>query len=238
MCESCGCTVPQPEKTRTMEILSSIFSANDHEAAHNRSHLSRHGVLAVNLMSAPGAGKTALLEAVIDTWGNRYRLGVIEGDLETQNDAQRIRAKGVPAIQINTGSACHLDAVMIHNAMHQINLDTIDILFIENIGNLVCPAAYDLGQNANVILLSVTEGDDKPAKYPVMFRIADLMLVSKTDLLPHLDDFQVARAENHLRKLANRAPVVSISTRNGQGMTQWLDWLEQRLVSFRQSCSS
>lgn len=236
MCEACGCTPLVSENTRTVEVLSSVFAANNHAAAHNRSILSTHGVLAVNLMSSPGAGKTALLEAMIDTLGKKYRLGVIEGDLETENDALRIRAKGVPAIQINTGSACHLDASLIHHAMHQLNLDTIDILFIENIGNLVCPAVYDLGQDANVILLSVTEGDDKPAKYPVMFRTADLLLVSKTDLLPYLDDFKMDRAENYLRKLANRAPVIPISIRNGQGMSDWLNWLEHRYQSFRKSC--
>ncbi|HAT50044.1 MAG: hydrogenase nickel incorporation protein HypB [Nitrospirae bacterium] len=237
MCETCGCTPALSANTQTVEVLSAVFAANDRAAAHNRLHLGSHGVLAVNLMSSPGAGKTALLEAVIDTLGKKYRLGVIEGDLETENDAQRIRAKGIPAIQINTGSACHLDASLIHTAMHQLNLDTIDILFIENIGNLVCPAVYDLGQEANVILLSVTEGDDKPAKYPVMFRVADLLLVSKTDLLPYLDDFKVDRAENCLRKLANRAPIIPISVRSGQGMDDWLHWLEQRYQAFRKSCS-
>lgn len=237
MCDSCGCTQHVPENKGSVTILEAVFSANNHAASHNRSHLSDHGVLAVNLMSSPGAGKTSLLEATIEALKNRYRLGVIEGDLETDNDAQRIRAKGVPAVQINTVSACHLDASLIHNAMHQIDMDALDILFIENIGNLVCPAAYDLGQGANVILLSVTEGDDKPAKYPVMFRSADLMLVSKMDLLPHLDDFQVERAEHYLRKLANSSPVLPVSSRKGQGMEGWLHWLEQRLHAFRHSCS-
>ncbi|MBF0147251.1 MAG: hydrogenase nickel incorporation protein HypB [Magnetococcales bacterium] len=236
MCDACGCTSSPPsQKDKPLKLMSAVFAANNDAAKHNRNHLQHHGVLAINLMSAPGAGKTSLLEATIDALSGRYRLAVIEGDLETENDAQRIRAKGIPAFQINTGSACHLDAVMVHDAMHHLDLDTVDILFIENIGNLVCPAAYDLGQHFNVLLLSVTEGDDKPAKYPVMFRIADVMLVSKTDLLPYLDEFKVERAETHLRKLANRAPVIPISIRNGAGLSQWIEWLEQQFHSLQQN---
>ncbi len=167
---------------------------NDHTALHNREHFNSHGVVAINLMSSPGAGKTSLLEASLDALSDRYRIAVIEGDLETENDAQRIRSRGVEAVQITTGSACHLDAHMVHDALHQLKLDDIDILFIENVGNLVCPASFDLGQHHNVMLLSVPEGDDKPAKYPVMFRAADLVMLSKVDLLPVLDDFSPQRA--------------------------------------------
>ena len=190
-----------------------------------------NGVLAVNLMSSPGTGKTSLLEATIAALGDELRIGVIEGDLETENDAQRIRAQGVPAVQISTGSACHLDAHMVHDALHQIDLAPLDILFIENVGNLVCPASFDLGQHRNVTLLSVTEGDDKPAKYPVMFRAADLVLLTKTDLLPFLDDFEPEKAERHLRELASTAPVTTLSARSGDGMQGWLDWLRKEYAA-------
>jgi hydrogenase nickel incorporation protein HypB len=136
-----------------------------------------------------------------------------------------VRAKGVPAVQITTGSACHLDAHLVHEALHRLPLDGVDVLFIENVGNLVCPASFDLGQHRNVTLLSVTEGDDKPAKYPVMFRAADLVVLSKLDLLPHLSDFDPARCERRVRELANPAPVLHLSARSGEGVAQWLDWL-------------
>ena len=242
MCDTCGCNVTdgnrhlvegegklaQTESGReAISVLQGLLTENDHTAAHNREHFGRHSVLALNLMSSPGSGKTRLLEETISALGDELRIAVIEGDLETENDAQRIRDKGVPAVQITTGTACHLDAHMVHKALHEIDLDNVDILFIENVGNLVCPASFDLGQHRNVTLLSVTEGDDKPAKYPVMFRAADLMLVSKSDLLAFLDDFSPEHAERHLRELANQAPVHTLSARNGDGMTAWLDWLRQ-----------
>ena len=204
------------------------------QAAHNREHLDRHGILAVNLMSSPGSGKTSLLEATVDAIGDRFRIAVIEGDLETENDARRIRAKGVPAIQITTGSTCHLDAHMVHDALHALDLGTVDILFIENVGNLVCPASFDLGQHANVTLLAVTEGDDKPAKYPVIFRKSDLVLLSKTDLLDVLDDFSPDRAESHVRALANPAQVMRVSARRPDTLVPWTAWLEARLTSCRE----
>ena len=204
MCGTCGCNVIHADSQvhESVVVLQGLLAENDHQAAHNREHFERHGVLAINLMSSPGAGKTALLEATIESLGGRLRVAVIEGDLETENDAERIRAKGVPAFQITTGSACHLDAHMVHEALHDMDLQDVDILFIENVGNLVCPASFDLGQHANVALLSTPEGHDKPAKYPVMFRAADLMLVTKSDLLPVLDDFDPAIAERCLRELA------------------------------------
>ena len=247
MCETCGCNFPRENghpnhgepnpamggnggrRSETVTVLRGLLAENDHQAAHNRAHFHAHGVLAINLMSSPGAGKTNLIEATIESMCGKVGIAVIEGDLETENDAVRIRAHGVAVIQITTGSACHLDAHMIHNALHRLDLTDIDILFIENAGNLVCPASFDLGQHHNVVLLSVTEGDDKPAKYPVMFRGADLMLLTKTDLLPYLDDFDPEQAETHLRALANTAPVIPLSTRvdNGgsSGMDAWIDWL-------------
>lgn len=248
MCEQCGCAASpeivhvsdengtmavQSVSRRSVEILTGILSDNDRAAAHNRRHLSDHGILAVNLMSSPGSGKTSLLEATIDAVGDRFRIAVIEGDLETENDARRIRAKGVPAVQITTGQTCHLDAHMVHDALHALDLDAIDILFIENVGNLVCPASFDLGQHANVVLLAVTEGDDKPAKYPVMFRKADLVLLSKTDLLTILDDFSPDQAERHVRALANAAPVLRVSVRRPDTLGPWIAWLEAELASCR-----
>lgn len=243
MCDTCGCNItPGNEHLvraggklaatsaghESVEVLHSLLHENDHQARHNREHFARHRVTAINLMSSPGSGKTSLLEATIARLGPEQRIAVVEGDLETERDAQRIRDKGVPAIQITTGSACHLDAHMVHSALHQLDLDAVDILFIENVGNLVCPASFDLGQNLNVVLLSVTEGDDKPAKYPVMFRGADAMVISKTDLLPYLGDFEPGRAALHLRELANPAPVIELSAQSGEGVEAWCRWLSEQ----------
>jgi hydrogenase nickel incorporation protein HypB len=226
MCDSCGCNMTESNKTKqAVEVLTDLLDKNDQIAQHNREHFQRHNVIAINLMSSPGSGKTALLEATIDQLSKQYQIAVIEGDLETENDALRIRKKNVPAIQITTGSACHLDAQMVHQALHEIDLDNIDILFIENVGNLVCPASFDLGQHYNVTLLSVTEGDDKPAKYPVMFRKSDLMLISKIDLLEYLDDFSPQKAESYIRQLANDAPVLLVSAKK-QTIKPWVDWLK------------
>jgi hydrogenase nickel incorporation protein HypB len=243
MCDTCGCNVtpgnehlarqPNAKGESAVTVLTNLLAENDRTAAHNRAHFDEHGVLALNLMSSPGAGKTALLEATIDALRGEFRVAVIEGDLETENDAARVRAKGVPAYQITTGSACHLDAHMVHAALHSLPLAGLDILFIENVGNLVCPASFDLGQHRNITLLSVTEGDDKPSKYPVMFRAADVMLLTKTDLLPVLDDFDLDRAEANLRALANPAPVIRLSARKGAGMGEWLEWLRQEVRAQR-----
>ncbi len=251
MCDTCGCNLTKGnrhllapggklEKTsqgaQAITVLKNLLSENDIAAMHNRSHLDRQMVFTINLMSSPGAGKTALLEATIEALGERYRIAVIEGDLETENDAERIRARGVPAIQITTGTACHLDAHMIHDALHRLDLDAVDILFIENVGNLVCPASFDLGQHRNVTLLSVPEGDDKPAKYPVIFRAANLVGVTKTDLLPVLGDFNMDSAKQYVQALANAAPVIEISTRTEAGLQDWLDWVEKALIEYRACC--
>jgi hydrogenase nickel incorporation protein HypB len=248
MCETCGCNITPGNEhlvrgdgplARTgdgraaVDVLQGLLSENDRQAAHNREHFDRQGVLALNLMSSPGAGKTSLLEATIDALGDELKIAVIEGDLETENDALRIRAKGVPAVQIATGSACHLDAHMVHDALHRLDLHGVDLLFIENVGNLVCPASFDLGQHRNVALLSVPEGDDKPAKYPVMFRSADLVLCTKSDLLPLLPEFDPHRAEHYLRDLASVAPFETVSTRGATGLEPWLHWLRDELVAQR-----
>jgi hydrogenase nickel incorporation protein HypB len=217
--------------TRGAEVLQDLLAANNRAAAHNREHFDRHGVLAINLMSSPGAGKTALLEATIVALAGRYRIAVIEGDLETDNDAVRIRAHGVPAVQITTGSACHLDANLVHRALHELPLAGIDLLFIENVGNLVCPAGFDLGQHRNVTLLSVTEGDDKPAKYPVIFRASDLVILSKTDLLGLLEDFDPMRAAAALRNLGRGTPMIHTAARRTPAIGPWLDWLTAELAA-------
>ena len=237
MCDTCGCNVTPGNEhlvaKESVEVLQGLLDANDQQAAHNREHFARHGALAVNLMSSPGAGKTALLEATVDALRDEFRIAVVEGDLETENDAERIRQKGVPAVQISTGSACHLDAHMVHDALHDLDVHDVDIIFIENVGNLVCPASFDLGQHANVALLSTPEGHDKPAKYPVMFRAADLVIISKADLLPVLDDFDPSYAEGCLRQLASTAPMINVSARSGEGMPAWLDWLRTELTRVR-----
>jgi hydrogenase nickel incorporation protein HypB len=174
-----------------------------------------------------------LLEATILALRERYRIAVIEGDLETDNDAARIRAHGVPAVQITTGTACHLDAQLVHRALHDLPLGGLDLLFIENVGNLVCPASFDLGQHRNVTLLCVTEGDDKPAKYPVMFRAADLVVLSKADLLGVLDDFDPERAAAALRALGGDTPMIRTAARRLPELGLWLDWLERELREHR-----
>lgn len=246
MCETCGCTItpgnrhllkPGGRLSKTQSggesvaVLEAVLRENDGVAAHNREHFDSHGVLAVNLMSAPGSGKTSLLEATIDALEGKWKLAVIEGDLETENDAERIRSRNVEAIQITTGSACHLDAHMVHDALHSLDLDQVDILFVENVGNLVCPASFDLGQHRNATLLSVPEGDDKPEKYPVMFRTADLVLLSKADLLPLMPEFDAEKAVRRLRNLGRAAPVIEFSARTGLGMQEWLEWLDNELMA-------
>ena len=244
MCDTCGCNIthgneslirPGGKLARTesgkeaVTVLHSLLHENDHTALHNREHFDQHNVLAINLMSSPGAGKTSLLEATIQQLDANIRIAVIEGDLETENDAERIRKHGVKAIQIATGSACHLDAHMIHQALHNLDLAEFDVVFIENVGNLVCPASFDLGQHQNVVLLSVPEGDDKPAKYPVMFRSADLVMISKSDLLPILDDFKVDNAKSYLQDIASSAPIIELSSKDKSGMPLWLDWINQQI---------
>ena len=224
MCKDCGCSVTLP---KYLPLVQPLLERNDVEARHNRAHFDAHGVLAVNLMSAPGSGKTLLLEATVRTLREQLPCAVIEGDLETDNDAARIRRHGVPAVQITTGSACHLNAHMVHEALHELGLDGLSLVFIENVGNLVCPASFALGAHRDVVLVSVTEGDDKPAKYPVMFRQADLVLVTKGDLLGVVDDFDVSKIERQVRELGNPAPVLTLSARTGAGHPGWLDWLRE-----------
>jgi len=237
MCKDCGCSIteeevsehshlhdnPQLNDSKTISVIKKILDKNDHEAHHNRVHFENHSVLAINLMSSPGSGKTSLLETIADT--KKIKFGVIEGDLETSRDADRILAKGIPAYQIQTGSACHLDAFMVHKGLHKMPLENLDICFIENVGNLVCPASYDIGSHLNVVLVSVPEGDDKVEKYPVMFRSADLVLITKIDLLPHFD-FDVEHAKKEARKLKPSVDILEISTKDEQSIKNFISWIE------------
>ena len=250
MCTDCGCGITDgnrhlvahdhehrqahPYHRHGHGAVNSLTAHNDQHARANRAGFDQHGVLVINLMSSPGSGKTSLLEATIRALKGALRIAVIEGDLETENDAERIRALGVPAHQITTGTACHLDAHLVEHALAHLDLANLDLLFIENVGNLICPASFDLGHHRNVILLSVTEGDDKPAKYPVMFRAADLMLLSKTDLLPYLSEFSPQKAEASLRNLASPAPVLHVSAKDGTGLEAWVDWLRATREEHRQ----
>jgi len=238
MCGTCGCDTraasgAEPAGNRRVDVLENLLAENDRIATHVREHFDRRRILAINLMSSPGAGKTSLLEKTIDALPPGVRVAVIEGDLETENDANRIRAHGVKAVQITTGVTCHLDATMVHDALHDLSLDDIDILFIENVGNLVCPADFDIGQHRNVVLLAATEGDDKPEKYPLIFRGADIVLVTKTDLLPYLDDFDLARARGSVGRVRGGGIIQELSAKTGSGLESWIGWLVTELFAHR-----
>lgn len=214
---------------RRVVVERDLLARNDEQAHRNRHRFTDAGVLALNLVSSPGSGKTTLLVATIERLltrpgGGPRDVAVIEGDQQTSLDAERIRATGVPAVQVNTGAACHLDAEMIDRALVHVPLARGGVLFVENVGNLVCPAAFDLGEAHKVALLSVTEGEDKPAKYPAMFRAADLVLVTKCDLLPHLD-VDVERIEAYVASVAPGARVLRTSATTGEGLDAWVDWI-------------
>jgi len=234
MCETCGCGDPA---LVPVEIQESLLAGNDRAAAHNREHFAKAGVLAVNLMGSPGSGKTALLEATARAKKAGLRLAAMSGDLATQNDGDRLKRAGIPARSITTGSACHLDAELVHKGLHDLPWRDVDLLVIENVGNLVCPAVYDLGQQVNVVALAVTEGEDKPLKYPVMFRKADLVLLTKVDLLPHLD-VDVAAIENALAQTMPACEMIQVSAKTGQGIDEWIDWLNHHRSSIARKATS
>ncbi len=213
----------------TIAIEHEILADNEALANHNRAHFLAHGVYVLNLMSAPGAGKTSLLERTLAELSPRYRIGVIEGDVYGREDADRIEKHGVPVVQINTGGACHLDAHLVHDQLERFDLDQLDVLVIENVGNLVCPADFDLGETDKVMVLSVAEGDDKPKKYPVMFHVARVLLLNKIDLLPHVS-FDVARATRDARALNLDLDVFPVSATTGEGLEPWYRWLEGRIA--------
>ena len=215
---------PGLSQARMVQIEQDILGKNNQYAAANRSYFAAHGILALNLVSSPGSGKTALLTRSIDDLKADLALAVIEGDQQTSNDAERIRATGVPAIQINTGKGCHLDGHMVGHALETLQPVDASVLFIENVGNLVCPAAFDLGEAHKVAILSVTEGEDKPIKYPDMFHAADLLLLNKIDLLPYLN-FDVARCIEYARRVNPRIKVLQVSATTGEGMPAWYQWI-------------
>lgn len=207
-----------------VSIEEDILSKNNRLASVNRALFKEKGIFALNLVSSPGSGKTTLLERTLLELSNKLRFAVIEGDQQTDNDARRIAATGVPVRQINTGTGCHLDADMIMHGTGDFDLDNIDILMIENVGNLVCPAAFDLGEHHKIAVLSVTEGEDKPLKYPQMFRNASVMLLNKTDLLPHVD-FDIEACKRYARRVNPHILILEVSARSGKGMEAWYRWL-------------
>ena len=222
MCETCGCGDPA---LVSVELQHSILADNDREAQHNREHLRAHGVLAINLMGSPGSGKTALLEATAKARASGRGLAAISGDLATDTDAERLARAGISCASITTGSACHLDARLVHKALCDLSWKQASVLFIENVGNLVCPAVYDLGQALNVVTLSVTEGEDKPLKYPVMFRKADLVVLTKVDLLPHLPLVDLERIRDALNRVMPKPTSIAVSAVTGEGIADWMSWL-------------
>jgi hydrogenase nickel incorporation protein HypB len=222
--------------TRLITLEQDILARNDILAAHNRRALQADGIFAVNLVSSPGSGKTTLLEKTILSASGWMEIGVIEGDQQTSRDAERIRATGARAIQINTGRGCHLDAHMVGHAIARLAPGRGSVLMIENVGNLVCPAAFDLGEAHKVVVLSVTEGDDKPLKYPDMFRRASLVLLSKIDLLPYVE-FDVERCIEHAHRIHPDIDVIRISAATGEGFSNWMDWIKSGVESARSSMS-
>ncbi len=247
MCDTCGCPGPSEHghihdhdhhhehrhaetATKTVDVRTSLFAANDAMAKVNREHFDEIGAVALNLISSPGSGKTTLLEHTIEALKNEIKIGVIEGDPETERDAERIRAKAVPVVQLTTGGACHLDAAMTHRGFHRLEkepgYEPVDLLFIENVGNLVCPATFDLGEHERVVLVSVPEGPDKPAKYPKTFTTAHTFLITKTDLLPYFD-FPVPEATREALHINPRLRVMELSSTTGEGFEAWLDYLRE-----------
>lgn len=260
MCTTCGCSANTSSintehvdndchahandhehvDSRLVKVEQDLLSRNDRHAADNRSTLNKNKVLALNLVSSPGAGKTTLLVETIKALGSATALGVIEGDQQTDRDAQRIAATGAPSHQLNTGKGCHLDAHNVGHALEHFDLATLDTLFIENVGNLVCPAAFDLGEYAKVVVLSVTEGDDKPLKYPDMFKASSLMLINKTDLLPYVD-FDLEQAIGFAKRINPDIDVIELSATSGTGFEKWLAWIAQARntsINAEQSTSS
>lgn len=205
-----------------------IMEANEQLAGHNRELYDEYGVKVINLMSAPGAGKTSVLEQTISRIRNDYRLGVIEGDLMTTMDADRISASGIPAFQITTGTVCHLDARMVHNALHSFDIKGLDLLFIENVGNLVCPAEFNLGEHLKVMVYSVVEGAEKPKKYPVMFHEAAVVILNKIDLLPYAG-VSLEELQRNVLEVNPEAVIFPVSCRTGEGFDAWVDWLKAYL---------
>lgn len=218
-------------------VVRNVLEVNSKLAAMLKKQFAEHNILTLNIISSPGAGKTSLLERTLSDLSSEFRMAVIEGDLQTDNDAKRVAVTGVKAVQINTDGGCHLDSNMIMEALTSLNLNEIDILFIENVGNLVCPAEFDCGEDAIVAVLGVTEGDDKPEKYPLLFHRAGVLILNKIDLLPYVN-FSVEKATQHARKLNEPLEVISLSCRTGEGLQVWYDWLRNSLRKKRSITSN
>ncbi len=237
MCDSCGChnhghEADKDAEKRVVEVHESLLAANNRQADENRRHMEAMGAVAINMISSPGSGKTTLLEHTVAALGGSLRMGVIEGDIETERDAERIRKKGVPVVQITTGGACHLDAPLVHKGLHglehqamEAGLKGFDLIFIENVGNLVCPATFYLGEHQRIVLVSVPEGSDKPAKYPFTFKGAHTFVITKTDLLPHFD-FSMEEVRKEALEINPELRILEVSAVTGQGMDDWIDYLK------------
>lgn len=210
-----------------------VLESNNTAAMFNRQQFQQSHTLVINIMSSPGAGKTTILEKTIERLASKYKIGVIEGDLATERDADRIRALGAKAIQINTNGGCHLDARMVAKTLPEFDLTNIDVLFIENVGNLVCPSGYDLGQDHKIAILSVPEGNDKIPKYPVMFRRTEMVIINKIDLLPYLD-FDVEEAKHDLEAINPDSTLLTLSAETGEGMDEWLQWINDKYEQLQQ----
>jgi len=217
----------------TVKVIKNVLDANDRIAAENRELFDRHGIYVINLMSSPGAGKTSLVENTIRHFQKKYRIAVIEGDIQDTYDADRVAALGTPVVQINTGGGCHIDANMVREALPSFNLDQFDLIIAENVGNLVCPAEFKLGENAKTMILSVPEGADKPSKYPLMFQESAVLVINKTDLLPYVD-FDMAKAKRDALTLNPGISIFAVSCKNMEGLQDWYDWLDGEIKAFKQ----
>jgi hydrogenase nickel incorporation protein HypB len=213
-----------------ISVVKNILEANDRIASQNRAVFDEKGLTVINLMSSPGAGKTSLLEKTIDALKDDLKIGVIEGDIQSSHDAERIARKGVPAVQINTDGACHLDGNMIQDTFGEFNLDALDLLVVENVGNLVCPAEFRVGEDFKIMILSVPEGDDKPSKYPLMFRESKVLLINKIDLLPYVD-CSLERMKAEALKINPHLTVFEVSCRTGEGLERWYSWLKETVTA-------
>jgi hydrogenase nickel incorporation protein HypB len=220
-----------------IKVLKDVLAANESISRDVNTILSKSGVFTVNMMSSPGSGKTTILERTAETLGTKVRMGVIAGDVATTRDAERLSKHGIPVLQIDTnafGGACHLEAEWVRRALASFNTKELDLLFIENVGNLICPSNYNIGEHARVVVLSVTEGEDKPVKYPAMFSRADAVVINKTDLLPHLE-FDMESLRSHLAKVAGNSRIFELSAKSGKGFDEWIDWLKSNVKKIKKS---
>ncbi|MFX4263421.1 hydrogenase nickel incorporation protein HypB [Pelotomaculum propionicicum] len=234
MCLTCGCGEHDHDHdVRILQTMKTAFDRNNHIASRLREEFKEKCVLVLNLVSSPGAGKTTLLEKTVLALSSEYKMAVIEGDQETSNDAERIKKTGISAYQINTVSGCHLEAGMVKRALPSFDLDDLDILFIENVGNLICPTEYDLGEDFRVLVLSVAEGEDKPLKYPGIFMSSDIFLLNKIDLVDILE-FDIEKCRKYLKRINKRAVTFEVSVRKGAGMDKWYGWLRSAVAQKKQ----